>query len=294
LLEDGLRWLENETGKPVLGVLPYLHGLHLEAEDALPRAIVPSTSDNALKVIVPALPRVSNHTDFDPLRLHPQVDLQFIGPDQPIPPADLIILPGSKNVRGDLHWLHEQGWLDAIRRHLRYGGKLIGICGGFQMLGHAIDDPQGLEGTPGHCEGLGLLALSTRLQGEKVLRQRRGQLSLNAAPVSGYEIHMGISAGPALERPLIHAGEQADGAISPDNLIIGTYWHGLFESSAACDALLAWAGLRQPRTPDYHALREREIDRLADCLEQHLDLSRLPTCVPCSDQETTQRGTRPR
>jgi adenosylcobyric acid synthase len=237
---------------------------------------------------VPALPRISNHTDFDPLRLHPQVGLQFIGPDQSIPAADLIILPGSKHVRSDLHWLREQGWDDAIRRHLRYGGKLIGICGGLQMLGQCIADPLGLEGAPGHSAGLGLLDFDTTLQRDKVLRQRRGQLSLGDAAVSGYEIHMGISAGPALERPAIRDGKQPDGAISADNHILGTYWHGLFESPAACDALLAWAGLCQPETPDYHALREQELERLADCLEQHLDLSLLDLDFPLG-----QRGARP-
>jgi adenosylcobyric acid synthase len=275
LLDDGLRWLERETGKPVLGVLPYLHGLHLEAEDALPLAHTPVARQDALQVIVPTLPRISNHTDFDPLRLHPQVDYQFIGPGQAIPPADLIILPGSKNVRADLHWLQQTGWGDAIQRHLRYGGKLMGICGGFQMLGQSIADPLGLESAPGDCAGLGLLDFTTTLQREKILRQRHGLLSLDDAPVSGYEIHMGVSEGPALARPAIRDGHATDGVVSADRQILGSYWHGLFENPAACDALLAWAGLRQPETSDYHALRERQIDRLADALEQHLDLSSL-------------------
>lgn len=285
LLEDGLHWLERETGKPVLGVLPYLHGLHLEAEDALPRDAAPVSGPDALRIIVPALPRISNHTDFDPLRLHPQLDCQFIGPGQAIPPADLIILPGSKNVRADLDWLQHSGWGDAIRRHLRYGGRLMGICGGFQMLGHFIADPLGLEGAPGDCAGLGLLDFSTTLQRDKVLRQRHGRLSLDDAPVSGYEIHLGLSEGPALAHPAIRDGQQSDGAISSDGQILGSYWHGLFETPAACDTLLSWAGLRQPETPDYHTLREREIERLADCIEQHLDLSLLPFNNPAAEDE---------
>ena len=134
LLQSGLNWLEARTGKPVLGVLPYLHGFHLEAEDAVSVEQITTDAQPMLKVIVPVFPHISNHTDFDPLRLHPCIDLQFIGPDQVIPPADLIILPGSKSVRSDLAWMQAQGWSQAITRHLRYGGKLLGICGGFQML----------------------------------------------------------------------------------------------------------------------------------------------------------------
>ena len=274
LLEDGLRWLERETGKPVLGVLPYLHGLHLEAEDALPQARSPA-ADGALRVVVPALPHISNHTDFDPLRLHPQVDLHYIGPGQPLPPADLIILPGSKNVRGDLHWLRRQGWDQALLRHLRYGGKLLGICGGLQMLGGAIHDPLGLEGEAGSSAGLGLLALETTLGAEKILRRRMGRLTLDDAVVNGYEIHQGESRGPALARPAIHFDDGADGARSGDGQVMATYLHGLFESRPACDGLLHWAGLREPASADYHALREAEIERLADAVQQHLDLSPL-------------------
>jgi adenosylcobyric acid synthase len=270
LLEPGLDWLERETGKPVLGVLPYLHGLHLEAEDALPRT-APSDGDGRLGVIVPALPRISNHTDFDPLRLHPQVALRFIGPGETIPGADLVILPGSKNTRADHAWLRAQGWEAAIMRHLRYGGKLIGICGGFQMLGRAIHDPLGLEGPPGSSPGLGLLDLETTLEKEKQLRRCRGRLTLNGAEVEGYEIHMGVSRGTALMRPLAELDSHMDGAISEDSRMLGTYLHGLFERREACDALLAWAGLEEARSPDYRALRDAALDRLAEAVERHLD-----------------------
>ncbi len=136
LLQPGLDWLEQRTGKPVVGVLPYVMDLHLEAEDGIDQRQT-DKADQVLKVVVPVLPRISNHTDFDPLRLHPQVDLQFVGPGQAIPPADLIILPGSKSVRSDLAYLRANGWDTAICRHLRYGGKVLGICGGLQMLGRA-------------------------------------------------------------------------------------------------------------------------------------------------------------
>src|SRR5690606_1545094 len=178
LLQPGLDWLQQRTGKPVLGVLPYLMDFHLEAEDAIdPRQSAKAAQ--TLKVVVPVLPRISNHTDFDPLRLHPQVELHFVGPGAAIPPADLIILPGSKSVRADLAWLRANGWDAAIQRHLRYGGKLLGICGGLQMLGERIADPLGLEGPAGESAGLGLLAFDTVLQAEKQLRNVQGRLCLD-------------------------------------------------------------------------------------------------------------------
>jgi len=275
LLQPGLDWLEQRTGKPFLGVLPYLMDFHLEAEDAIDIR-QSAKGERTLKVVVPVLPRISNHTDFDPLRLHPQVDLRFVGPGQAIPAADLIILPGSKSVRADLAWLREQGWETAIQRHLRYGGKVLGICGGLQMLGEGIDDPHGLEGAAGHSDGLGLLALSTQLEREKQLRNVRGRLAMDDAQVSGYEIHAGISHGQALERAAVWLDDgRCDGAISEDNQVLGTYLHGLFESPVACEALLCWAGLDDVETVDYHALRERDIERLADLVEAHLDTAQL-------------------
>ncbi|MBC3468220.1 cobyric acid synthase [Pseudomonas sp. RW10S2] len=275
LLQPGLDWLEQRTGKPVLGVLPYVTDLHLEAEDGIDRR-QSLKGDRVLKVIVPVLPRISNHTDFDPLRLHPQVDLQFIGPGQPIPPADLIILPGSKSVRGDLAQLRERGWDSAIARHLRYGGKLIGICGGLQMLGRQVHDPLGLEGPAGSSAGLGLFDYATVLEAEKQLRNVAGVLSLEQTPVSGYEIHAGVTQGPALEQPAVMLADgRADGAISADGQILATYLHGLFEGSQSCAALLRWAGLDDVEVVDYEALRERDIERLADLIEQHLDTAQL-------------------
>jgi adenosylcobyric acid synthase len=271
LLQPGLDWLERRTGKPVAGVLPYLHGMHLEAEDGLSGLAFPAQDRDCLRVAVPLLPRISNHTDFDPLRLHPGVSLRFVAAGDPIPPADLIILPGSKNVRLDLAWLRANGWEIAIRRHLRYGGKLMGICGGFQMLGQTLRDPLGVEGEPGASFGLGLLAMETEWKPEKQLRRVSGKLALADAAVWGYEIHAGVSAGPALRRPAVRLEGRDDGAVSEDGLILGTYLHGLFESRRACDALLAWAGLKQPAAPDYAALREEGIDRLADAVESHLD-----------------------
>ena len=283
LLQSGLDWLEQRTGKPVLGVLPYLYGLHLEAEDAVNITQV-EKAENVLNVIVPVMPRISNHTDLDPLRLHPNVNLQFIGPDSPIPPADLIILPGSKHVSADLRWLEQQGWPAAIQKHLRYGGKLLGICGGFQMLGQQIDDPKGVESSPGSCKkGLGLLDMHTTLHAEKQLRQNQGQLLLNNSAISGYEIHAGVSEGKALLRPLLQLSHGPDGAISEDNQIIGTYLHGLFEQQTSSDALLHWAGLNNVSSPDYHALREADIERLAEMIEQHMDTEALLTILKAAN-----------
>ncbi len=277
LLQPGVDWLEEHTGKPVLGVLPYLPGLHIEAEDALPRdqQIELHKEMERLRIIVPALPRISNHTDFDPLRLHSQVDLHFVGPGCAIPPADLIILPGSKNVCADLAWLGAQGWEAVIRKHLRYGGKLIGICGGFQMLGTVIHDHHGLEGEPGSTSGLGLLDMETTLQATKQLRNTKGTLMLDGTPIRGYEIHAGLTTGSALARPALCLGNKLDGAISADEQILGTYLHGLFESPAASASLLRWAGLNDPQALDYRMLREAAINRVAVTIEQHLKTDQL-------------------
>ncbi|MET0330144.1 MAG: cobyric acid synthase [Dyella sp.] len=275
LLQSGLDWLERETGKPVLGVLPYLQGLHLDAEDALPASRV-AKPQARLRVVVPALPRISNHTDFDALRAHPQVDVHFIGPGQSPPPCELIVLPGSKATRADLAWLRVHGWEAAIARHLRYGGKLIGICGGLQMLGKTIDDPLGIEGAAGTSAGLGWLDLHTRLQPDKQLRRVEARLCLDDALVQGYEIHCGISHGAALEQPaLILADGRSDGALSADGQVLGSYLHGLFDTPAALAALLRWAGLTNAAPLDLDALREASLDRLADAVQAHLDTARL-------------------
>ncbi|MEN9426329.1 MAG: hypothetical protein RLZZ220_678, partial [Pseudomonadota bacterium] len=283
LLQSGLDWLEARTGRPVLGVLPYLHGLFLDAEDALGEATVAKPlrdGEARLRVVAPVYPRISNHTDLDALRLHPQVDFSWVGPGQAIPPADLIVLPGSKAVQADLAWLRAQGWDSAIRRHLRYGGKLIGICGGYQMLGRRLHDPLGLEGVAGSVDGLGLLDAETTLEAEKQLVNVHGTLALpgNAA-VAGYEIHMGVTHGPALARPVAHLADgRPDGALSTDGQILGSYLHGLFDQPEALAALLAWAGLHDAATVDLTARREADLNRLADSLEAHLDLARLAAC----------------
>lgn len=278
LLQPGLDWLAEETGKPVLGVLPYLHGLHIEAEDAVPMSVQASFDgqDGArLKVIVPVVPHIANHTDFDALRLHPQVDFQFIKMNEEIPRADLIILPGSKNVRGDLEYLRANGWEQVLTRHLRYGGKVLGVCGGFHMLGRAIHDPYATEGSAGSSAGFGWLEMETSLAQTKQLKQVSGHLAFAEAKVSGYEIHMGVTTGPALQTPVLYLDSRPEGAVSHDNQIAGTYLHGLFDQQEACAAWLTWAGLTTQKRFDYEQLKNDELNRLADCVEVHLDWNAL-------------------
>ena len=281
LLEPGLDWLTEHTGKPVFGVLPYLHGLVIDSEDSVSAA---GTSEaGALKVVVPVLPRISNHNDFDPLRLHPGVDLVFVGPDEPIPPADLVILPGSKSTRHDLQWLKQQGWPEAIQKHLRYGGKLLGICGGFQMLGLKVEDPEGLEGEIGITEGLALFEMVTRMVPGKQLRMVIGGLTSHIASTAvtsalkGYEMHNGVTEGAALVRPFAELEGRPDGAVSADGQVAGTYIHGVFDEPAACNAILDWAGLKTQgeQSVDYQRHRLQQLDRLADQVHQCLDTDRL-------------------
>ena len=281
LLESGLSWLEERTGKPVLGVLPYLHGLMLDAEDAI--ATAPLTKGTArLKVVAPAYPRVSNHNDLDPLRLHPEVDFRWVGPGETPPAADLIVLPGSKAVRADLDWLREQGWAKAIHKHLRYGGKVVGLCGGYQMLGKCIDDPQGLEGQPGSTPGLGCLDVETTLEAEKQLRNVSGHLALpGRPPMNGYEIHLGVTGGAGLLQRAVELSDgRYDGAISDDGQIFATYCHGVFDHPDALTALLAWAGMQESAPVDLAARREADLERLADSVEAALDWAKMAAFLP--------------
>jgi adenosylcobyric acid synthase len=276
LLESGNHWLEQMTNIPVLAVLPYLQKLYIEAEDAINYQCHTrvDTAKETLKVIVPVLPRISNHTDFDPLSLHPQVELLFVRQGDVIPPADLIIIPGSKSVRSDCQWLKDNGWDQAIKKHLRYDGKLLGICGGLQILGNKIHDPLGLEGCSGSSDGLGYFSYQTKLAEEKQLKQVQGCLYDDSSiHISGYEIHAGISEGLEHYTAFIQLDSDTEGVISEDKQIIASYWHGLFEQPDACDYLLKWAGLHQTRQYDHRELQEQSLDLLADTLEHCVDWS---------------------
>lgn len=278
LLQPGLDWLEEKTNKKVFGVLPYLHGFHLEAEDSVKTDQMIDNSQQVLNIVVPVFPHISNHTDLDALRLHPQVNLQYVATDKYKPEADLIILPGSKSVQSDLQWLLQQGWQEYINKHLRYGGKLIGVCGGYQMLGNKLHDPHGIESEVKSCNALGLLDFETTIEKQKELKQVEGLFcsdSMQHAKVTGYEIHMGVSQGPALDKPAIQLANKVDGAISDDNQIMGTYLHGLFDQTTALSSILKWTGLKETSSFDYQTLREKELDRLADEMSQHIDIDHL-------------------
>jgi adenosylcobyric acid synthase len=284
LLESGLDWLEERTDKKVWGVIPYLTNFYLDAEDAI--QLQTPSAPSLFKIVVPVFSRISNHTDFDALQLHPEINLEFIAPGSPLPAADLIILPGTKNVRGDLELLYQYGWDESIKRHLRYGGKLMGICGGYQMLGELIEDPDGIEDKAGASVGLGLLNISTRLTQTKILQNRQGYLrlqqangSINNASFKAYEIHCGNSSGTDQYHPFAQLIPQAygealsvnEGIINHDNNIIGTYLHGLFDEAHASNSILAWAGLKNQNAINLSELREQQLNRLADCLEESLD-----------------------
>ncbi|MCK6263612.1 cobyric acid synthase [Vibrio sp. ZSDE26] len=275
LLQSGLDWLEERTKKPVLGVLPYLHGFDLEAEDAINDRQV-ENSDTKLNVVVPVLTRISNHTDFDALRLNPDINFRYVGKGERLTGADLIIIPGTKSVRSDLEYLRTQGWDDDINRHIRLGGKVIGICGGYQILGETINDSFGVEGAPGTSEGLGLLPITTDLTQQKTLSNVGGTLKLfgEEISISGYEIHVGVSEVNATQPITLETGF-LDGAISSCNHVFGTYLHGLFDASEIVPLIGRWVGVEEIETVDHVNNNEKAIDRIADAIEDHMDLKKL-------------------
>ena len=297
LLDSGIDWLTANTGIPTLGVLPYLKGLHIEAEDAVDQRssediasidVITDEAANRIRIVVPRIPRISNHTDFDVLRIHPAVDLEFVNEGDSIPSSDLIILPGSKSTISDLNWLFDNGWDQHIRRHLRYGGKLIGICGGYQMIGRMIHDPEGIEGPPGSLSGLALMDFETVLEPEKQLKRVSGKFVEGGAQVEGYEIHLGTTSGPDLKNPavilqnsdnMVSVNDFDGGVFSSDRQIFCTYLHGVFDHREARRHLIKWAGLESNLEFDYQALREREIDRVADMLEQEVGRTALLNMV---------------
>jgi adenosylcobyric acid synthase len=291
LLQSGLDWLEERSGKPVLGVLPFLKGFHLESEDAVAKSPIKTDSNTKLNIVIPIMPRTSNHTDWDALRLHPDVQVTLVGANAPIPPADLVILPGSKSVQSDLAFLRQEGWEDYLNKHLRYGGKVIGICGGYQMLGEQLLDPLGLENQHANTQsaGFGFIPMKTVLKEEKQLKQRHGKLTLSTntssyPQVTGYEIHSGVSSFSAnttinhfalLNNEKNKENGEKEGYISEDGQIIGTYLHGVFDHPEALQTLLNWAGVDQAATFDYDQYRDSEINRLADSTEQNMDIDAL-------------------
>ncbi len=274
LFADGMRLIAERTGWAPLGLVPHLPAAaRLPAEDAqelaeLSRARRPGAR---LRIAVPLLPCISNFDDLDPLRAEPDIDLLLLYPGTALPGGcDLVILPGSKATIADLASLRAAGWDIDITAHRRRGGRVLGLCGGYQMLGRSIADPDGIEGPPGTVAGLGLLDVATVLTGTKRLLPVSGRLAEGGAAFTGYEMHMGDTAGPDAARPFVHLADgRADGARSADGTVGGTYAHGLFAAEAARVALLGGAAV------NYEAGVESALDALAAHLAAHIDLDRL-------------------
>ncbi len=276
LLQSGLDWLEAKTGKPVLGVLPYLMDLKLDEEDTV-RQTQSISNNNQLKVRVLRLPHISNHSDFSPLLTDPRIDFAYSALNEPNLQADVIIIPGSKAVMSDLAQLNEHNWRDKLIKHLRYSGKILAICGGFQMLGRNLLDPKLIEGNKRQMAGLAFFDITTRWQSDKHLAQQTGKLWTGES-ISGYEMHQGISIGNALERPFARLDNgKTDGAISEDGKIISTYLHGLFDHPDAYHALLSWMGIADTnyQAIDHKTQQLAELDRLADMLEKYVDMEKV-------------------
>lgn len=275
LFADGYRQIEELSGWRGYGVLPWLKATaRLPSEDAVILERRDAQSGGRTLIACPILPRISNFDDLDPLKLEPGVELVMVPPGQPIPAETaLIVLPGSKATIADMKAMREQGWDIDILAHYRRGGAVWGLCGGYQMLGKRIADPQGIEGPAGEIAGLGLLDIETSLASAKALRQVDG-VALGAA-FSGYEMHMGETGGADCERPFAMLdGTQPDGAVSADGRVIGTYVHGLLASAELRAALLARIGVAAARA-DYDRSVDEALDEIAAELEAHLDIDAL-------------------
>jgi len=275
LFDAGMALIAARTGWAALGLVPHFAGAaRLPAEDAADLAQGERRPGARLRIAVPVLPRIANFDDLDPLAAEPDVDLALIPPGTPLPVCDLVILPGSKATIADLADLRATGWDIDLFAHQRRGGRIFGLCGGYQMLGRWIDDPLGIEGPPGRAAGLGLLDVETVLGPGKRLAEAVGR-SADGMGFRGYEMHMGRTTGPATANPLLQLADgRSDGASSPDGLVLGTYMHGLFADDAQRGAwLLRWGAV--PSGYHHDAAIEQALDQLAQHLEQHIDVDRL-------------------
>ncbi|PZQ14967.1 MAG: cobyric acid synthase CobQ [Ancylobacter novellus] len=272
----GLTAISERTTWPSMGVAPWFQEAgKLPAEDSVDLASRSARRDGAVKVVVPALPRISNFDDLDPLRLEPGVSLELLEPGAPLPvDADLVLLPGSKATIDDLESLRAWGWDHDIHAHVRRGGRVLGLCGGYQMLGRTIADPNGVEGPARTVEGLGLLAVDTVLGGEKRLARVSGRHVASGEAVEGYEIHMGRTTGADCGRAPFEVDGRPEGAASPDGLVSGAYLHGVFAADGFRRAFLEALGLPGAALA-YEATVEATLDALADHLEAHLDVEAI-------------------
>ncbi|WP_422383200.1 cobyric acid synthase [Roseibium album] len=267
LFEDGMREISSRTHWQGLGVVPWFADAgKLPAEDAL--GLEDGFGSGGLKIVVPVISRIANFDDLDPLRLEPGVTLELVQPGDPLPgDADIVLLPGSKSTIGDLEFFRKQGWDIDLKAHHRRGGHILGVCGGYQMLGKTIADPGGIEGSPGLVEGLGYLNVETVLTPEKSTVYAEGEHIGSGAGFSGYEIHIGRTSGPDCERPMMRLRDgHTDGAISEEGLVSGTYVHGLFTSDSFRSAYLRSLGASSTLAYD------KSIDRILDDLAAHLEI----------------------
>ncbi|MCB1495728.1 MAG: cobyric acid synthase [Bauldia sp.] len=275
LFVDGIRFTEERTGWPSLGVIPWFEpAWRLPAEDALDLSSG-GRDKSVVTIAVPILPRIANFDDLDPLRMEPGVSVVLVRPGEAFPgDADLILIPGSKATMADLAFMRAQGWDVDIRAHCRRGGRVLGLCGGYQMLGRTIADPDGVEGVPGAREGLGLLDIETVLAGDKATVTVSGRHISSGEAVTGYEIHLGRSSGPGCARPFLDLEGHLDGAESADGLVAGSYVHGIFSADGFRRAFLAMLGAPVSEL-HYEAEVNEVLDRLAGHLERHVDIDRL-------------------
>lgn len=273
LFDDGYALIAQHTGWPGFGVVPWFAGAwRLPAEDALD--IRSTTRDAALHVVCLRLSRIANFDDMDPLAQEPGVRLTMLAAGQPIPgDADVVIIPGSKSTRGDLAFMRAQGWDIDLAAHHRRGGHVLGICGGYQMLGQRIADPLGIEGAAGEDTGLGLLEIETEMTPDKRLTQVTATHAHTGQPFRGYEIHIGRSAGPDCARPFAHVEGRAEGACAPDGRVQGSYLHGMFRDDGFRAAWLAGFGATSSGSYDMQV--DAALDALADHLETHMDIDGL-------------------
>jgi adenosylcobyric acid synthase len=277
LFDDGRDMIERMTGTPVLGVVPHFaDAARLPAEDSL--ALERSVADQhgRIRIAVLKLPRIANFDDLDPLRLEPDVAVTFVSPGETIPTdARLVVLPGSKSTIADLKDLYAQGWDLDLKAHVRRGGRVLGICGGYQMLGRAVHDPSGIEGPAGSVQGLGLLDVETTLTREKQVVLTEAVHNPSQSQVAAYEIHLGETAGPDCARPFFHVRGRPEGACSADWRVSGTYLHGCFAGDAFRRSYLSELGSPQGRSFSYAKLIDATLDGLAEHLSTHIDLGRV-------------------
>lgn len=288
LFDDGIRYIEEKTGLPVLGLIPYYRHIEIDPEDGLPLETVVDPPQQPLpgKINIAALrlPHISNFTDFNPLIRNEQVVFHYLAKPRSLEHYDALILPGTKNVRFDLQWLKENGWENPIST---FKGKILGVCGGYQMLGQQIHDPHGIEGKPGSSQGFGLLDVETTLENDKVLSRSQGQLA-DGTPIDGYEIHMGQTALGPNASPLVsvhvrnqNATHDTDGATSTDGQISGSYFHGLFDFPDFRNKYLKSLNPAY-RTEDIEAaaeFKQTQYDLLAQHFEKHLDMEKIQTIL---------------